>query len=144
MGEREHKWREMGLERLWVGDERRKGLAWQESKREKGRKGSVRCKRYKRIGPQRGTLLRQSSLWLTVQWRQKQRLISGGFKGSCQYYKQRKSLNTKAILSLLILTHIWPKINFLYVPKTLSGIVFEKEREEAVVTFLTWLYFLGL
>lgn len=46
-------------------------------------------------------------------------------------------------MSLLILTHIWSKIN-LYVLKTPSGIVFEKEREEAVVTFLTWLYFLGL
>lgn len=35
-----------------------------------------------------------------------------GFKGLCQYSKERKSLKTKAILSLLIRTHIWPKVNF--------------------------------
>lgn len=72
----------------------------------------------------------------------KAQMNHSGFKGLCQYSKERKSLKTKTILSLLILTHIWPKINFLCVWKTLSGN--EKEREEAVVTFLTWLYFLGL
>lgn len=35
---REHKWRErgMGMERLWVGDERRVGLAQRQSEKEKG------------------------------------------------------------------------------------------------------------
>lgn len=36
MREGEHKWRGMGMERLWAADERRKGLERQDSIREKG------------------------------------------------------------------------------------------------------------